>query len=120
MVPYVATIKHAPKPPRPGPEDPGPFSFSDEARVRRILEAAGFTGIALTSQDFTLDLGVGEGLESAVDKSLHLGPAARALDGQPNETREAARREVRAALAEHVADGQVRLGAAIWVLRATA
>ena len=43
MAPLQAAYKHVPKLPQQGPEDPGPFAFASEARVRRILGAAGFT-----------------------------------------------------------------------------
>ena len=61
MAPYAAAIKHVPAPPRPGPEDPGPFSFADEQRVRRILDEAGFAEVTLSPRDFSLDIGVGAG-----------------------------------------------------------
>ena len=44
MAPLAAAYKHVPKLPQQGPEDPGPFAFASEARVRRILGEAGFTG----------------------------------------------------------------------------
>ena len=47
MAPLQAVYKHAPKLPPQGPDDPGPFSFASEARVHRILGAAGFKGIAM-------------------------------------------------------------------------
>ena len=47
MAPLQAVYKHVPKLPQQGPEDPGPFAFASEARVRRILGEAGFTGIAM-------------------------------------------------------------------------
>src|SRR5271165_255900 len=37
QVPLRAAQAHVPPLPRPGPEDPGPFSFADEARVQGIL-----------------------------------------------------------------------------------
>ena len=120
MLPYAAAIKHVPPPPRPGPEDPGPFSFADAARVRRVLETAGFADVSLTSVDFTLDVGVGEGLDNAVSKALEIGPASRALDGQPDTARAAAEAEIRAALSEHARDGAVPLAAAVWIVRARA
>jgi SAM-dependent methyltransferase len=120
MLPYQATIKHAPAPPRPGPEDPGPFSFADEARVRRILGQAGFSDVRLTPRDFTLDIGVGEGLDNAVAKALEIGPASRALDDQPEAVRVAAEAEIRAALAEVARDSAVPLAAAVWIVTATA
>ena len=120
MLPYAAAIKHAPAPPRPGPDDPGPFSFADEARVRRILAAAGFSEVSLTPRDFTLDIAVGEGLDNAVLKSLEIGPASRALDEQPEAVRAAAKTEIRAALAEHARGDAVPLAAAVWIVRARA
>jgi ubiquinone/menaquinone biosynthesis C-methylase UbiE len=120
LLPYNAAVKHAPKLPKLGPDDPGPFSFSDEARVQRILSEAGFSGVELTPLDFTLDIGVGEGLDNAVAKSLEIGPASRALDGQPEAVRKAAEAEIRAALAERVEGGAIPLGAAVWIVRAAA
>ena len=120
MLPYSATIKHAPAPPRPAPDDPGPFSFADEARVRRILGEAGYADIALTPQDFTLDVGDGRGLDTAVANALQIGPASRALADQPETVREAARGEIRAALAEHVQGDAIALSAAIWIVTARA
>jgi SAM-dependent methyltransferase len=120
MLPYAAAVKHAPAPPRPGPDDPGPFSFADAARVRRLLGAAGFSDVEPTPRDFVLDVGVGEGLDNAVAKSLEIGPASRALDGQPEAVRQAAEAEIRAALAERVQGGAVPLEAAVWIVRAAA
>ena len=37
MAPLQAVYKHVPKLPPLGPEDPGPFAFASEARVKRIL-----------------------------------------------------------------------------------
>jgi SAM-dependent methyltransferase len=120
MAPYAAAIKHAPAPSRPGPDDPGPFSFADEQRVRRILGEAGFADITMTPWDFALDIGVGGGLDNALANALAIGPASRALDGQPETVRAAARAEIRAMLSEHVRDGAVPLAAAVWIVRARA
>jgi SAM-dependent methyltransferase len=46
-VPGGAILQHVPFP-EPGPPDaPGPFSFADDARVRGVLTAAGFTDVSL-------------------------------------------------------------------------
>jgi SAM-dependent methyltransferase len=42
QVPLRAALEHVPPPPRPGPEDPGPFAFASEQRVHGILSDAGF------------------------------------------------------------------------------
>ena len=59
MAPLMAVYKHVPKLPQQGPEDPGPFAFASEARVRRILGEAGFTGIAMEACPLSLDVAVG-------------------------------------------------------------
>ena len=72
-----------PRLPEVGPEDPGPFSFADEARVRRILGDAGFAQIALTPVDLELDIAAGKGFEAALATAQEIGAASRALEGQP-------------------------------------
>jgi SAM-dependent methyltransferase len=115
----AATV-HAPRLPEVGPEDPGPLSFADAARVRRILSAAGFTDVALAPDDFELDLAVGLGLDNAVASALEIGPASRVLEDQPEAVRTAAAAEIRAALAPHQRGASVFLDGAIWVVSARA
>jgi SAM-dependent methyltransferase len=119
MAPYAAAKPHLPPQPPLAPEAPGPFAFGDEARVRGILEAAGFVGVDLQSRECRLDLAVGEGLDSAVEKTLALGPTARALADQPDNVVATVRAAIREALAKHLDGGEVRLPAAIWIVRAT-
>ena len=90
MAPLQAVYKHVPKLPQQGPEDPGPFAFASEERVRRILGEAGFTGIAMEPCRLSLDIAIGRGLDAAVQGALEIGPASRALEGQPAEVRAAA------------------------------
>jgi SAM-dependent methyltransferase len=120
MAPLQAVYKHAPKPPPPGPEDPGPFSFASEARVRRILDEAGFKGIAMEPCDLSLDIAVGRGLDAAVESTLEIGPAARALADQSPEVRAAATQSIREALAPFVRGQAVPLSASLWIVTANA
>ena len=120
MEPYRAAIRHVPRLPTLGPEDPGPFSFADEARVRRILSSAGFADISLEPQDLELDTAVGRGFENAIASALKIGPASRALEGQSEPVRKAAEAEIRTALEPFSKGESVWLRAAIWVVRARA
>ena len=120
MAPLQAVYKHAPKLPPQGPEDPGPFSFASEARVRRVLGEAGFTGIAMEPCDLALDIAVGRGLDAAVEGAMEIGPAARALAEQPPEVRTAAANSIREALAPYASGQTVPLPAAIWIVTASA
>ena len=80
MAPLQAAYKHVPKLPQQGPEDPGPFAFASEARVRRILDAAGFTGVQMEPCPLLLDAAIGRGLDGAVQGALEIGPVSRALE----------------------------------------
>jgi ubiquinone/menaquinone biosynthesis C-methylase UbiE len=119
-LPLRAATRHAPKLPELGPEDPGPFSFAQEARVRHVLETAGFSEISLTPEDLDLDIAVGLGLNNAIAQSLEIGPASRVLEGQPPEIVAAATAEIRAALTPLVRGANLWLAAAIWIVRARA
>jgi SAM-dependent methyltransferase len=120
MAPLEAVYKHVPKLPQLGPEDPGPFSFASEARVNRILSEAGFAGVAMEPYDLSLDIAVGRGLDAAVEASLEIGPAARALQEQPPDVRAAATNSIREALAPFARGQTVPLGASIWIVTARA
>jgi ubiquinone/menaquinone biosynthesis C-methylase UbiE len=118
MTPLQAVYKHVPKLPQVGPEDPGPFAFASEQRVQRILSEAGFSGIAMERCDLSLDVAVGGGLDAAVETALDIGPASRALEGQPSEVRAAATGSIREALAPFVRGKAVPLPASIWIVTA--
>lgn len=118
MAPLQAVYKHVPKLPDIGPEDPGPFSFASEARVHRILGEAGFSEIVMEACELALDISVGCGLDAAVKSSLEIGPASRALEGQPVEVVAAAANSIRDALAPFAREQTVVLPASIWIVTA--
>jgi len=120
MLPLQAAYEHVPKLPKLGPEDPGPFSFGPEERVRRILTNGGFRSLSLEPIDVSLDLAGGRGLDSAVGLSLRLGATSRALEGQPQEKIAAVAASVKDVLAPYAKNGEVRLGATVWVASARA
>jgi SAM-dependent methyltransferase len=120
MAPLQAVYKHVPKLPPPGPEDPGPFSFASEARVHRILGEAGFSGMEMEPCDLRLDVAVGGGLDAAVQGTLEIGPASRALAEHPAELRAAAANSIGEALAPFAIGQTVPLPAAIWIVTARA
>ena len=120
MAPLMAVYKHVPKLPQLGPEDPGPFSFADEARVKRILSEAGFVDIAMEACPLTFDVAAGKGLEAAVQGALEIGPASRALEGHSPEVVAAAIGSIREALAPFAKGESVLLPGAIWIVIARA
>ena len=119
ILPLREATKHAPPLPEANPEDPGPFAFAGEARVRGILGDAGFADIALEPHDLELDIAVGAGLDTAVRAAMTIGPTSRMLDGQSDAVRAAATADIRKALAAQARGDSVPLGAAIWMVSAT-
>ena len=81
-VPLRAAAPFLPPMPRPGPEDPGQYSFGDRARVERILKEAGFATPGIEPLDRPIWLG-----STAADVAETIGrfgPMARAFaDAEP-------------------------------------
>src|SRR5215831_14059304 len=76
-VPITAAARYLPPLPAPPPPDaPGPFSLADEARLRTILETAGFRSLRLTPHD---ELIGGNDRATTLELALQLGPLGRAL-----------------------------------------
>lgn len=118
MLPLEEACRHVPRPPASDPEEPGAFAFADASRVRGILEGAGFAEVELEALELSLDIGLGRGLEAAVEAATGMGPASRALEGQPASLRAAATESIRAALARYQVGDAVALPGAIWIVTA--
>lgn len=118
MAPLMAVYKHVPKMPPVGPDEPGPFAFASEERVMRILKGAGFVDVAMEPHNLPMDIAIGGGLDAAVDGSLQIGPASRALQGHPPETYAAAKASIRETLAPFLRGQSVALQGAIWIVTA--
>jgi ubiquinone/menaquinone biosynthesis C-methylase UbiE len=120
MTPLQAVYRHVPKLPQLGPDDPGPFAFASEQRVRGILGKAGFKAIAMDPHTLSLDLGIGRGLDAAVEGATQIGPAARALEGHPSDVQAAAKDSIREALQPFAQGNGVKLPGSIWIVTARA
>jgi SAM-dependent methyltransferase len=117
LVPLGAVAKHVPLPPPPAPGEPGPFAFGDAARVRGILEGAGWTRVQLDSWEPSLSLGTA-GLDEAVRFAMEVGPASRLLADVTDEVKSRARDSVREALAPFAGPESVRLPGSCWIVTA--
>lgn len=100
----------------PDPRAPGPFAFADKDYLAGLLTTAGFTNIDIEPVDRTLKLA--DTLDDAMRFQGEIGPVARALSELEGTQKEQALAAARAALAEHVTDTGIHLGAAIWLVRA--
>jgi SAM-dependent methyltransferase len=114
-IPRDAALLHARPVPRSGPEDPGPFSFGDRARIERILSAAGFSNVAIAP--FDADVVMSEtGLDQAVAFAITAGPTARMLVDVTSDVKVRVEGAVRDALAPLAREGRVALRGATWIV----
>ncbi|MDF1721299.1 MAG: class I SAM-dependent methyltransferase [Minwuia sp.] len=103
-------------PPRPGPEEPGPFSFANPERVRRILTSGGFSDIEFTPHDH--EMVMGETVEQAIQTAMEVGPVGTAANEADTDTRAALNKAMAEKLATYAKPDGIRLGAAIWCVTA--
>jgi len=103
----------------PDPHAPGPFAFADDARVRGILEEAGWKDIDLAPVEF--DMAWGESPEAAAHGLIERGPLRRIFVGDPSiseETKQVIIKGIQDALPP--SDGEIFLKGAIWIVTAKA
>lgn len=117
-VPLKAALPHLPPPEPSAPGTPGPFAFADPDRVRRILEAGGFTEVHCESHEAELSTGGGSTVEEAVEFSLEIGVVARLLRGAEAPVHARVAEAVREALTPYASQQGVYLKGAAWIVSA--
>jgi len=118
LQPLQAVYDHLPKLPGLRPHGPDDFAFGSSEWVEHVLSEAGLRRVRLERHDVALDLGAGEGLDGAVQNALAIGPAGRAVDGQPAESVDPAIAAVRKMLARYAKGQGVMVPAAVWIVTA--
>jgi SAM-dependent methyltransferase len=105
-------------PPMPGPGEPGPFSLAEPGRVERILADAGYRSIEVDPYAEQLVVAADQ-LEMVVGAATRVGAVREALAGNGDPAfHEQIRSAVRGALEERVEGGELRLGAAAFLVSA--
>ena len=116
-LPVAAARKHLSElPPAPGPDEPGPFSFADTARIRRILTSAGFARVVCEKFDPLLAYGTEP--RDAADYLTQMGPIGSVLQEHPEALRAAVAETLAGTLEAHREAGGIRLAAAVWIVTA--
>lgn len=110
-----AVIPDAAAPPEDGP---GPHGLADPAKIERLMAGAGLTGVTIQPIDRRVSLG--PDLATAVSFAMNSGPAGRAMAATDQQGRQRARVRITEALAGHLGDDGVCLGAAAWLVDARA
>ena len=101
-------------PPSPAPGAPGPFSLSDPAHVRALLDGSGFTDVALRPVNETTTYG-----RTVQDAHAFLqGLLGWMLEGQQPGRRTASLEALRETLAAHETDDGIRFESAAWLVTA--
>ena len=118
LEPLQAAYEHVPKLPGLRPHAPDDFAFGSAEWVEKVMTDAGLRRIRLERCDLALDLAAGEGLDGAVRTALAMGPASRAVLGQPAENVEAATNAVSKALGRYAKEQGVLVPASFWVVTA--
>src|SRR5262245_55186525 len=118
-VPLKAAAPHLTLPPPPAPDAPGPFSFADPERVRRILTRAGFAAIAIEERREPLTVGGATTLDEAAQFLVEgVGPTSAALRDADPAVRSRVRDAVRAALEQFATPAGVQMPSAAWIVTA--
>ena len=112
----AAIAKHVSLPAPPAPDAPGPFAFADAARVRGILERAGFRSVS--HEPLSGEIALGRTVDEALDFALQIGPAGSALREATPAQRAAASASIREALAAYATPDGVRMKYAAWIVTA--
>lgn len=116
LKPVLVAKEFIEMPPRPGPEEPGPFSFADTLRVNRILESGGYADIAIQPYDHPMYMG--DTVEDAVVTAMEVGPIGGAAQAADPDRVEALKKALADMLEDHMTDEGIRLPGAIWCVTA--
>ncbi|WP_433795538.1 methyltransferase domain-containing protein [Actinoplanes sp. CA-252034] len=106
-----------PLPPLPVGDEAGPFAFADPARVRRLLDAAGFTDVVVHPHDVTLE--TPDDPETVAEWLIEIGPAGAAYRAAGPAAQGSARAGAARLLARfHTPGTGYRLPAGLWSITA--
>jgi ubiquinone/menaquinone biosynthesis C-methylase UbiE len=110
----VAAIRRHVDVPQPPPGAPGIFAFADPARLRAVLEEAGFSEVAVEP----LELVMSE-FDTPEEGWTFLrelaGPIAMLVAAQPPDVLAAIGRDAVAAFEQHAAGGKIRMSGTTWI-----
>jgi len=115
-VPMLAAQPFLPPMQRPGPDEPGQYSFGDRKRVESILTQAGFAVPSFEPVD--LMLYQGKDIPDVLERIGDFGPLARAFKDIAPEQVARAKAAIGEALKPHATPEGVKLAGACWIVRA--
>ncbi|MFK7977334.1 MAG: class I SAM-dependent methyltransferase [Halioglobus sp.] len=118
LLPIQAALQYVEKPEAADPNAPGPFSFADPARVRSILEGAGFSAIEIAPHIIDVRFGQDLNLADSVRELAGIGPVSRLLVGVEDAVQQKVFSAMEEVLAPYYKDGGLVLPGAVWFVSA--
>ncbi|MBV8799943.1 MAG: methyltransferase domain-containing protein [Alphaproteobacteria bacterium] len=116
FAPYQSALDLLPPQEPTDPHAPGPFAFAEEARIRSILDGAGFREIVVKPLDTTVNLGATA--EDAVTEALTIGPLARAAAELDDAARKSIRARIKPLFDRYRTPYGITPPAAVWLVSA--
>ena len=119
LVPGAAAMAVTGELPMGGPDEPGPFSLADPARLDAVLGTAGFSAVDVQPHNDAIVLSA-DALGAQMRLTMQIMTSRSPLRDAADDTREQVRAAIEAAFAERAEDGVLRLARGFHVVRATA
>ncbi|HTP77417.1 MAG TPA: methyltransferase domain-containing protein [Rhizomicrobium sp.] len=116
FAPFAAARDLLPAQPPPDPHAPGPFAFADSARLKSILEGAGFADVTIEKLDTVMHMAATA--KEAAQFTLGIGPLARAAADADDQTRAKIVERVTVAMQKFETPEGVSPPAACWLVGA--
>jgi len=116
FAPFAAARDLLPAQPPPDPHAPGPFAFADSARLKSILEGAGFADVTIEKLDTVMHMAATA--KEAAQFTLGIGPLARAAADADDQTRAKIVERVTVAMQKFETAEGVSPPAACWLVGA--
>jgi SAM-dependent methyltransferase len=110
--PMEAATPFLPPSPPVDPTAPGPFAFADASRLRKIMEGAGFSAVAI--DPFDAQIG-GSDIDQTVALTFRVGPLGAAVREHPD-CADVIAKAVREAVAPFATPNGVLMPAAVWIV----
>jgi SAM-dependent methyltransferase len=120
LLPGTALAEHVPPAEWGSGDGPGMFAFADPDRLRPILAAARWRDVEISAEHTPILVGGGGSVDDAVEFLRTASMGRTMLAGADAATADRAIASVRAALAPYADADGVHLGAAVWLVQATA
>jgi len=120
VVPGAALAEHVPMPELPPPNSRGMFGLSDPDYIRGLLAGAGWNDVIVTSRHTPMLLGGGGSVDDTLTFLRSASMARTMLNDADSVTEARAMGSLRRELEARADSEGVRLGAAVWLVQATA